>query len=399
MNQITLTEYQTCSLARSDFLESDAERIYREYRDKINIDWPTPKTNYCWQLTSLGWVGYIPLGQNNGITLKPKSPIINLFKMLEYAYDLKSFKLLEGLYDIESIRDFYERLATILAEKVMTRVRQGLYRKYIEEHLARSFIRGKMDMTALCRTPVKSKIFCFSENHTIDISDNQIITWTLFIIARSYLLSREQSLRLIYKADRMLRNSISLKYFNGLDCINRNYNRLNADYEVLHKLCRFFLENTAPTLNTGDRSMIPFLVDMSRLFELFVARWLKDNINPKFDLRIQESRNICQQNNLRIQMDILITDRESGRPLCVVDTKYKVDNTVANIDYYQVIAYSDAVGCRNAVLIYPGELTTPFDAKPGGIRVRTATFDLGKDLDVAGKNLLQHLYEILEDAN
>jgi 5-methylcytosine-specific restriction enzyme subunit McrC len=54
-------------------------------------------------------------------------------------------------------------------------------------------------------------------------------------------------------------------------CVGRTYNRLNADYEPMHALCRFFLENSGPTHERGDRSMFPFLVDMSRLYELFVA--------------------------------------------------------------------------------------------------------------------------------
>ncbi len=47
-------------------------------------------------------------------------------------------------------------------------------------------------------------------------------------------------------------------------CDGRTYNRLNADYEPMHALCRFFLNNSGPTHERGDRPMLPFLVNMSR---------------------------------------------------------------------------------------------------------------------------------------
>jgi 5-methylcytosine-specific restriction enzyme subunit McrC len=107
------------------------------FGDKVAVEWPTPKTGDRWQLTSLGWVGFIPLGEDRGISLQPKVPIGNLFRMLEYAYDLRSFKLMEGLYDCASIRDFYDQLALILAHRLLDRARAGLYRTYREDYSER----------------------------------------------------------------------------------------------------------------------------------------------------------------------------------------------------------------------------------------------------------------------
>lgn len=393
---IQLVEFEIRSLPQSSLSEETAKRIHLQFRDKVDVQWPTPKTFNQWQLNSLGWVGFIPFGEGDGLSLQPKVPLETLFGMLEYAYDLQSFKLLDGLYDSESMRDFYERLASILSERTLTRARQGLYRTYREEYDAYSFVRGKIDIPAFVRTAVKTRIPCYSQDFTIDVEDNQIIAWTLHIIRRSGLLRREKEVRLVRKAERVLRNSIQLRPYSHFDCFGRTYTRLNADYEVLHKLCRFFLENTGPTQNLGDRSMLPFLVNMARLFELFVARWLRERLKHKYTLKIQDSFRIGDQSALRMTMDMLLCDKETGRPVCVLDTKYKGENTVSNDDYNQVVAYSDAVGCENAVLIYPKELERPFDEKPGRIRVNSAVFDVGDDLDAGGNELLRRLYSILD---
>jgi len=387
---IKLVEYEMRYLAPSDFLEEDAQRILLQFGDKVTVDWPTPKTANRWQLTSQGWVGFVPLGDKRGISLQPKVPLKNLFRMLEYAYDLRSFKLLEGLYDCESIRDFYERLALILSMRLLERAREGLYKTYQEEHESIGYIRGRMDIAAFARTPVKTLIPCVYEEHTIDNKENQIVAWTLHTILRSGICS-ERSIPVLRKAERVLRNSVSLKPFFDFDCIGRTYNRLNEDYEVLHKLCRFFLENTGPTQNLGDRSMVPFLVYMPRLFELFVARWLKKNLNPRYILKSQESLHIGEKGAMKMVMDLVLYDRDTGKPVCVLDTKYKAHSTVLTDDYSKVVAYGDAIGCDDTILIYPKPLEFPFNEKPGKIRVKTAVFDIGGDLDEKGEEMLEQL--------
>lgn len=94
-------------------------------------------------------------------------------------------------------------------------------------------------------------------------------------------------------------------------------------------------------------------------------------------------------------MDLVLYDSETLRPVCVLDTKYKAHSTVSNDDYYQVVAYADAIDCENAILIYPKELEYPFDEKPGRIRVKTAIYDLCSDLDLAGEKLLERLYSAI----
>jgi len=141
--------------------------------------------------------------------------------------------------------------------------------------------------------------------------------------------------------------------------------------------------------------MVPFLVDMARLFELFVARWLDKHLDDRYMLKSKETFTIGDKGALRMVMDLVIYDRETRRPLCILDTKYKAQSTISNDDYNQAVAYADAAGCGNAVLIYPKDLECPLDEKAGGIRVKTAVFNISSDLDRAGGKMLERLYEVL----
>ena len=67
------------------------------------------------------------------IVVKPKVPIASIFGMLEVAYKLKSFKIVEGETAVQSLEELYQRVASILAQRVNDRCRKGLYRTTSEK--------------------------------------------------------------------------------------------------------------------------------------------------------------------------------------------------------------------------------------------------------------------------
>lgn len=189
-----------------------------------------------------------------------------------------------------------------------------------------------------------------------------------------------------------LQGLITLQTFSLEDCVGRSYNRLNEDYRHLHAICRFFLENTGPSHEKGKHAMSPFLVDMARLYELFVAEWLKESLPQGFFLKQQQLVTIEQNRHFR--MDMLLYDVETNAVRCVLDTKYKVSDKAADDDLHQMISYATATKCNQAVLIYPEHLRQSLDVKIRDIRVRSLTFSLNGDLDQEGQELLQSLLSL-----
>jgi 5-methylcytosine-specific restriction enzyme subunit McrC len=272
--------------------------------------------------------------------------------MLEYAYDLKGFEILQGLVRCDTLDDFYQNLAMIVASRVIARARKGLYRSYISENDDLPYLRGRINIADMMRAPWKVGLSCNFEDHTADIDDNQLIAWTLNRIARGRLCT-ERVLPTVRKAYRSLVGVARVLPYTSKSCVNRKYNRLNEDYRLLHSLCRFFLENTGPSHEVGDHTMLPFLVDMASLFELFVAKWLHANPIEGIQTRAQERIMIGENQDLEFRIDLLVTDSSDGRVLAVVDTKYKVPDSPSTADVSQVVAYAEAKGCQEAVLVYP----------------------------------------------
>lgn len=390
---IELTEHQPKRFERDELDIENAELIWKNHKNLIDVDFPSIKTQWKTQLTPKGWVGQIPLTPELQIYIKPKVPISNLFGMLEYAYNLKNIKIFNNQFtECQTVKDFYSRLADILAHKILARTRQGLYRTYIPVNRHLSAIRGRIEMRETVKRPWNVKLKCHYDEHTADIEDNQILLWTLYVIGRSGLCSATVSSS-IRKAYHVLNGLVSQHSFQGKDCVNRSYNRLNQDYQIMHALCRFFLDNCGASHQVGNYTMFPFLVNMPNLYELFVAEWLNKNLPPDLSVRIQSKLNIGEKRSVVLDLEVYETQTE--KTLYIIDTKYKPPDTPSNSDIYQVNTYATAKNCSEAVLVYPAPLKQPFDETIGNsnIRVRSLTFSIDGDLEQAGQTFLNRLFE------
>ena len=173
-------------------------------------------------------------------------------------------------------------------------------------------------------------------------------------------------------------------------CPASTYPRLNEDYQPLHALCRFFLENTGPSHNVGNRKMLPFLVNMDRLFEQFVAEWLRIHLPPEWSIESQERVYIGDDQNWYFEVDLVMYRSDTSEPVCVLDTKYKAHKSSSD-DIAQVVAYAGSKSCKHAVLIYPTAVEPVLDEYVGDVCVRSLSFSLDDDLEQDGHGFLQNL--------
>jgi len=387
---IELEEFSTLAMSPAEVPGRVGVRVWERYSEKIDVQFPSPKTGGLLELTPQGWAGHIPLDESYHLFIKPKVELESLFRMLEYAYKLDF--LAEGdLVGAASLQDFYERLARIVALRVLDRSRKGFYREYAGRANRLPYVRGRVLLASMLRAPWDVALDCRYHENTADVEDNRILAWTLFCIARSGFC-REHVATVVRRAFRATQGIASPTPCPARLCRGRDYNRLNQDYQPLHALCRFFLDHAGPSHERGENRMLPFLINMARLYEVFVAEWLRGRLPESVLLRDQAPVRLGTESPVDLRVDLLLKDRRSGAPLCLLDTKYKTPVAPSARDLEQVIAYAKATGCPHAVLVYPQKLRAPFDQVIGGdIRVWTATFGLSGDLDAQGDRFLARL--------
>jgi 5-methylcytosine-specific restriction enzyme subunit McrC len=117
---------------------------------------------------------------------------------------------------------------------------------------------------------------------------------------------------------------------------------------------------------------------MANLYELFVAEWLKAQNLVGYSIEAQRDIVIDHRQNMKFRMDLVLCDGSSQQPKCIMDTKYKI-GTPSMGDIHQVIAYAEAIGCREAVLIYPVEMESPLDMRVGDIHPTFRSFSSSRN--------------------
>ena len=387
---ISLTEYKPATFSAEEISVEEGESIWQKHHTKVDIEFPSPKTKGDWRLSCQGWVGYLPVTPVFGLRIQPRVPLRNLFGMLEYAYRLRSIQFLQGLIDCESLEGFFERLVRIVASLASERIRKGLHREYVSHRDRLPVVRGRVDLESQLRRPWMVEVDCDFDEHTANLKENQILAWTLWRASRTGLCG-EQVLQNVRKALRAILSVASLIPIRPNDCVLEMYHRLNEDYRPIHALCRLILDNLGPSHEIGQHQMLPFIVNMSNLFELFVAEWLTVNIDAKYICKPQERVQLGDTGDLDFWIDMVICDSVTMLPLCVLDTKYKIPDKPSQADINQAVTYASIKGCTEAVLVYPSHLARPIDVKIGQIRVRSMTFAIHDDLDFEGRKFLTEL--------
>jgi 5-methylcytosine-specific restriction endonuclease McrBC regulatory subunit McrC len=153
------------------------------------------------------------------------------------------------------------------------------------------------------------------------------------------------------------------------------------------------VEHKSPLRTTGEREMLSFLIDRPRLFEAFVARWLKQHLPGDWQVQEQESLEIARSEtgqSLSFRADAIIRQPGQAAPDWVLDTKYKQTSAVDAADVAQVVAYAVAYGCTRVALIYPEPPSMP-QTVVGGVTVRFVAYDLTREIGEGGVALLAAL--------
>lgn len=377
---------------------SDVQAVALSRSEKFEIELASLLNGYTYGIRSRGWVGYIPVDHSLTIRVLPKVEVKHLFGMLEVAYQLRSFNIFEGEVAIKTIDELYERVVSILARRVIDRARKGLYRHYIAESDELPYVRGRMDSVATILNTFRGipRISCEYEENTADLDDNRILLWTLHQVRRQ-AIRKTTVRRELDLARRALAGTVALMRFVAADCLGRKYHRLNSDYRSIHGLCRLILEHTGPDIAVGERQFVPFELNMPRLFELFVAEWLRAHPPKGMIVRSKYNVKVDADFKLSREMDIVFFHKGTGQPIALLDTKYKTSGKPEEADINQIAFYAHELNIKRALLIYPSNVSRPFTIHHGREMILEGlVFDIAMPLDEAGPAFVNAIEQRLE---
>lgn len=393
---LELSEHRIARFPAAALTEEQGLLLHERYGKYLDVRFPSLGTQRQWEITSQGWAGAFSVGGGTTLVVRPKVPVANLARMLVYAYDLE-LRTFDALVACRTIPELYDQLALLLARRTLALLRQGAHQSYEGTRERREAARGRLSVADSVRRPASTALTWVYSRRTADVLENRILLWTLDRILRSGLCSPPVR-STVHETYRQLLGGVSLEPVRASDCDRVRYDRLSERYRPAHALCRLFLETAGPVAERGDAITVPFLLHMPALFERFVAEWLRRSLPAHLSIQKQERSVVGDRSTVEFIIDLVLYERASGRPLCVLDTKYKDALAPAAGDVAQVGYYALLKGCLLAGLVYPVPVATEWSGRSGPVEIFRLTFDTSGDLEAGGQRLLGSLLGRVERA-
>lgn len=334
-----------------------------------------------------------------------QSAAANLLHLLAYTHELEVREADVASLDVTR-STWFELLTRLFAQDLHRLAQQGFQHGYVGHEDNLGVLKGRWLLSRqLTRNPQTLHRFDVAyDEFTANTPLNQTLATAIHRLAPRSLDPFNR--RLLADLDGWLADVDRLPRVSPQTFAAVHFSRLNERFRPAFNLARLFLEGMAEQVRSGETEAYAFMFDMNALFELFVARFLMRHRRAALPAAWQDAEIIRQgekqglhlatrvpdgQNAFHLKPDLLLR-ADAGRPLLVLDTKYKAlraDSLKAGVaegDAYQMLAYAVRLGCPAALMLYPqwsgaAPVRAQFDVVGFPARLSIATIDLHRPLN------------------
>ena len=259
-----------------------------------------------------------------------------------------------------------ETLAGIFADRLRQELLRGPERAYREHEANLRSFRGKLLVArqTLRNAAHRERFYCRFDEFSDDTLMNRIFRSSCRILLK---VTRTPATQDILRQCMLLLDGVADTAIQEADFGRIALNRQNERFEDVLRFCRLLLAGRTPTVQAGGTRTFSLLFDMNRVFEGFVAAFLRRFVVPRIDgVKVflhagRRKRHLMESDGagvLRLEPDVLVEG--PGNRRLVMDTKWKLLSPgrrgrggVAEADLYQLYAYTRRYGCERSVLLYP----------------------------------------------
>jgi 5-methylcytosine-specific restriction enzyme subunit McrC len=370
-----LREHESCQCAT--LTAEQASQLHRHFARYLAIQ-PAWQSG-AWELTARQYVGVIVL-EDLRIQIEPKVNLQNLFYMLTYAYDLADFR--QEAAALTPSEEIFEFIVIIFLRQVEQLVQRGIYRAYITEEENQPCLRGRLLLADhLQRNGVHvQRFYQRTSEFTADVLENRILRYTLNLLARFDY--REPGLRQQIRRVASAFAEVSPAPIAPVDCDRVVYTRLNLAYRPRINLARLLIQHLSLEGAQGSTQFASYLLDMNKVFELFVARFLASHFADDTSVQVEIQPDIWLDSDRQEKGIPDIVLRRESQPYLVLDTKYKTFHSRPDqADRNQMVTYCHTLGLSRGLLIYADDQAIDYCANFKGIVLRSQALALHGSLD------------------
>jgi 5-methylcytosine-specific restriction enzyme subunit McrC len=363
------------------------------------------------RVRAYSWVGLVRFATFE-VRIEPKltGDNLNLVEMLALASGLDALRRNIGTRQLrpEPGGDLLDLFALLLAHACERLASGGLLHDYVEYEADLPVLRGRLlaDRQVRQRLCQIDRLECRYDDRSSDIAENQILTAALAACSRRV---SHPTVRLCTR--RMLSLFSAACSTAGLDLTlareTMTYNRLNQHYEEPHQLAWLVLDALGiyDLLASESTRCFAFLLDMNRLFELFILRFVQHVLRHRpYRVHYQHKTSSIiwdvahNKPYTKVIPDLVIETLPPSSKRLVMDAKYKTydEHRLSTADIYQSFLYAYAYSGREevkpeALLLYPASLPR---SSPVRLQIRSAHQRFGASIEAVGIHIPQALEEV-----
>lgn len=338
---IELTQYVERAVELTD---AQAGQLAGRAKNIISVSPTSAKDR--WALRAKHHIGTLVVGDCSFL-IRPKIPPQNVFVMFDIGLPENAWHSEQFGYGTEG--ELLPAVVAWFARNVERTLGRGLIRNYRHHEDELVAIRGRIDVPRmLARGGLALPVACQFDEFSADTAENR------------YLKSAIKKALRIPGVDAPTRQKLR-KSLGKLGEVSDarvlgeqrfRYTRLNERYRPALRLARLIHEHVSLIDRAGTVEAASFLVDMNTLFERFVTERLRKLLRGHLEVVAQSTKYLDEERRIEMRPDLVF--RRQGVPVLVGDTKYKIarDAQGRSADYYQMLAYTTAMGLNDAVLIY-----------------------------------------------
>lgn len=255
--------------------------------------------------------------------------------------------------------NLYEVFINMYLEEVQKLVKHGIRSGYVRQEENLRYYKGKLMVAKHIRENAvhKERFFVSYDEFHPNRPENRLIKATLLKLQKlTKSAENAKEIRQLLTAFEMVEPSVNYqKDFSGL-AGDRNM----ADYSLLLPWSKVFLTDKSFTTFSGDDRARALLFPMEKVYEDYVAHWMKRLLPEAWDISTQDRHFFLfdrPREQFALRPDIVL--KHEGRTV-VLDTKWKrlTDNAqknygISQADMYQMYAYSKKYNAPEIWLLYP----------------------------------------------
>jgi len=262
--------------------------------------------------------------------------------------------------------NLYEIFINMYLKETRNLVKHGIKSSYIQKEENLAFFKGKLSISQHIKTNTahKERFFMQYDEYQVNRAENKLVKSVLLKLQNlTGSLDNAKEIRQLLTYFEFV--DVSVNYEKDLSLVS--IGRDTRDYELLIQWAKVFLFNKSFTTFSGKKSGKALLFPMERVFEAFVARWIKnifeENSHGMYSVSIQDSGYYLfdSPKKFRLRPDIVIRkDDNEEKHIIVLDTKWKrlkndpgINYGISQQDMYQMYAYAKKYNTSNIWLIYP----------------------------------------------